>query len=88
VELTLKQFSETLARFGVKSVASLGKAFDPACHQAVTRIESDTAPENIVMEEFQKGYRLHDRILRAAMVAISGRPAKKGSEEPPPDESS
>jgi len=88
VELTLKQFSEALGRFGVKPVASIGKLFDPACHQAVTRLESATAPENTVMEEYQKGYRLHERILRAAMVAIAGTPAGKDSEETPPDESS
>jgi molecular chaperone GrpE len=71
VELTLKQFTETLARFGVKPIASLGVPFDPTCHQAVARQESKTAAENIVIEEYQKGYRLHDRILRAAMVVVA-----------------
>ena len=51
VELTLKQFRETLARFGVKPIASLGVPFDPTCHQAVARQESKTAAENIVIEE-------------------------------------
>jgi molecular chaperone GrpE len=71
VELTLKQFTETLARFGVKPIASLGVPFDPTCHQAVARQESKTAAENIVIEEYQKGYQLHDRILRAAMVVVA-----------------
>jgi molecular chaperone GrpE len=71
VELTLKQFTETLAKFGVKPIASLGASFDPARHQAVARQESTTAPENTVIEEYQKGYQLHDRILRAAMVVVA-----------------
>ena len=71
VELTLKQFTETLAKFGVKPIASLGASFDPACHEAVSRQESKTAAENTVIEEYQKGYQLHDRILRAAMVVVA-----------------
>jgi molecular chaperone GrpE len=72
VELTLKQFTETLAKFGVKPIDSLGAAFDPTRHQAVARQESQTAAENTVIEEYQKGYQLHDRILRAAMVVVAG----------------
>jgi molecular chaperone GrpE len=71
VELTLKQFTETLAKFGVKPVVSLGTTFDPTRHQAVARQESKTAKENTVIEEYQKGYQLHDRILRAAMVVVA-----------------
>lgn len=72
VELTLKQFSEMLNRFGVRQMASVGKPFDPAYHQAVARVESAGSPENTVVEEHQKGYLLHDRILRPAMVAVAG----------------
>lgn len=78
VELTLKQFTETLTRFGVKPIASLGVAFDPACHQAVARQESMTAAENTVIEEYQKGYWLHDRILRPAMVVVAAAPGPDG----------
>ncbi|MEW6544799.1 MAG: nucleotide exchange factor GrpE [Nitrospirota bacterium] len=77
VELTLKQFQETLAKFGIKPIASVGQPFDPACHQAVTRVESATAADNTVVEEFQKGYRLHDRVLRAAMVSVATSPAER-----------
>ena len=79
VELTLKQFSETLAKFGVQPVGSVGMMFDPARHQAVTRVERADLPENQVIEEFQKGYLLHDRILRPAMVSVATCPA--GSHE-------
>lgn len=71
VELTLKQFTEALAKFGVKPFISLGAPFDPARHQAVARQASETATENTVIEEYQKGYQLHDRILRAAMVVVA-----------------
>ena len=81
VELTLKQFTETLARFGVKPIASLGVPFDPTCHQAVARQESKTAAENIVIEEYQKGYQLHDRILRAAMVVVAAAQAADTTDE-------
>jgi molecular chaperone GrpE len=81
VELTLKQFTETLARFGVKPIASLGAPFDPTCHQAVARQESKTAAENTVIEEYQKGYQLHDRVLRAAMVVVATAQASAMTDE-------
>ncbi|MGH7229709.1 MAG: nucleotide exchange factor GrpE [Nitrospiraceae bacterium] len=71
VELTLKQFMETLAKFGVRSIASVGQAFDPSRHEAVARVESNTVPAGSVVDEFQRGYYLHDRILRPAMVTVS-----------------
>lgn len=74
VELTLKQFLETLAKFGVRQVTSVGEAFDPSRHQAVAHVESKDTSENTVVEEYQSGYLLHDRILRAAMVAVATAP--------------
>jgi len=71
VELTLKQFTETLAKFGVKPILSLSTPFDPSRHQAVSRQVSKTAAANTVLEEYQKGYQLHDRVLRAAMVVVA-----------------
>lgn len=79
VELTLKQFTDLLAKSGVRQIASVGEPFDPARHQAVARVESAGAPDNAVVEEFQKGYLLHERVLRAAMVAVASAPA--GSHE-------
>jgi molecular chaperone GrpE len=76
VELTLKQLVGTLARFGVQAIDTAGQAFDPAAHQAVSHVPSDSVPQDHVIDEFQKGYRLHDRILRAAMVSVSAGPAK------------
>ena len=75
VELTLKQFLETLTKFGVRPVASVGQAFDPSYHQAVSQVQSSSAPSNTVIEEYQKGYLLHDRVVRPAMVAVVIPPA-------------
>lgn len=75
VELTLKQFLETLTKFGVRAVASVGQAFDPSYHQAVSQVQSSSAPSNTVIEEYQKGYLLHDRVVRPAMVAVAIAPA-------------
>ena len=79
VELTLKQFLETLAKFGVKQIESVGTVFDPSLHQAVAHVPSPKAAENTVVEEYQKGYLLHDRILRAAMVAVAAPAESDGS---------
>jgi molecular chaperone GrpE len=71
VELTHKQFLEIVGKLGVRQVSSTGNPFDPNMHQAVAQVESETAEPNTVVEEFQKGYFLHDRILRPAMVTVA-----------------
>lgn len=80
VELTFKQLLGVLSKFGVKPIDTIGRPFDPTTQQAMAQVESDSVPEQSVVEEFQKGYLLHDRILRAAMVSVSKGPA--GSEHP------
>ncbi|MGC4098565.1 MAG: nucleotide exchange factor GrpE [Nitrospira sp.] len=76
VELTLKQLSGVLAKFGVQAIDTTGQDFDPSAHQAVSYGPSSDVPANKVLDEFQKGYRLHDRILRAAMVSVSSGPTQ------------
>lgn len=71
VDLTLKQLTGALTKFYVVPVETIGRPFDPATHQSVTSVASDTVPEQHVVDEFQRGYLLHDRILRAAMVSVS-----------------
>jgi len=71
VDLTLKQLTGVLSRFHVKPVETVGQLFNPATHQSVTSVASTKIPEQHVVEEFQRGYFLHDRILRAAMVSVS-----------------
>jgi molecular chaperone GrpE len=71
VEMTLKEIMKVLEQFEVKQVESLGKPFDPGFHEAMMREESDEYPENTVIREFQKGYLLHERLIRPAMVVVS-----------------
>ena len=81
VELTLKQLSGILAKFGVQAIETAGQDFDPSAHQAVSYGPSNDVPANKVLDEFQKGYRLHDRILRAAMVSVSSGPAQRNEHD-------
>jgi molecular chaperone GrpE len=71
VDLTLKQLQGVLGKFGVQSIPTMGQPFDPSGHQAVATVPSTDVPDQHVVEEFQRGYRLHDRILRPAMVTVS-----------------
>ena len=79
VDLTLKQLTGALTRFHVLPVETVGQPFDPATHQAVASVASENVPEQHVVDEFQRGYRLHDRTLRAAMVSVSTGQAQDGT---------
>lgn len=70
IALIKKQFADVLERFGVKPVETLGKAFDPHLAEAIMQKESDQ-PKHMVIEEMQKGYTLHGRLIRPAMVIVS-----------------
>jgi molecular chaperone GrpE len=71
VEMTLRQFQEQLRRHGVKELAAKGTAFDPALHEAVMREEDPTVERPTVVEELQRGYMMHERLLRPAMVKVA-----------------
>jgi len=71
VNMTLKEILKVFEKFGAKPFESLGKTFDPNFHQAVQQEETDEHPDNTVLMELQKGYMIHDRLLRAAMVIVS-----------------
>jgi len=71
VELTLKDLLETLARFDVKVVDPHGEPFNPELHQAMTMVANPDLEPNTVMDVVQKGYTLHGRLLRPAMVVVS-----------------
>lgn len=86
IAMILKQFVSALEKFGVKEFSSVGQVFDPNKHEAMTHQESAGHEENTVMAEFQKGYNLNDRLLRAAMVAVAKRPAEEEAAVPQPDE--
>lgn len=75
VELTHKQFLETVGKMGIRQISSAGEMFDPTMHQAVAQVDADGSAPNTVVEEFQKGYFLHERILRPAMVTVAKDPS-------------
>ncbi len=81
VQLTHKEMLKFFNSFNVKSVEAEGKPFDPSFHQAVTQQESDEHPENTVVKELQKGYMLHDRLIRPSMVMVSKAITKKEKEK-------
>jgi len=70
VELTLKQLRSAFERAQVAEVDPAGQKFDPHRHQAMQMVDADLPP-NTVVQVFQKGYVLHDRVLRPAMVAVA-----------------
>jgi len=71
LNLTLNEILRVLEKFNVKPIEAQGKTFDPAFHEAVMREETDDFPEKTVVSEFQKGYLIHDRLLRPAMVVVA-----------------
>jgi molecular chaperone GrpE len=71
VQLTLKSLQNSLEKFEVKPVESVGQPFDPNHMDAMTMEASDTVPANHVITEFEKGYLYKDRLLRAAKVIVS-----------------
>lgn len=80
VNMTINQFRKALEDFGVKAIKAIGTDFDPNLHQAMGQLESDQPP-NTVVTEFQKGYLLHDRLLRPSLVMVA-----KAPDETDPDE--
>jgi len=70
VELTLKQLSSVFEKFNLTEINPAGQKFDPHRHQAINTVEADAEP-NTVLQVFQKGYLLNDRVIRPAMVSVA-----------------
>ncbi len=71
VELIVKQLKETVKNLGITEIGVVGDTFDPTLHEAVMHVEDAEAGENTVVEVFQKGYRIGDTVIRAAMVKVA-----------------
>jgi len=78
VELTLKQINSVFDKAAIREVHPIGEKFDPHRHQAMTTVPSDKTP-NTVVHVLQKGYLLHDRVLRPALVTVSKAPDSSGA---------
>ncbi len=82
VELVRRELHGALAKHGMSEIEAEGMPFDPNVHEAMAQREDDTVPANTVVEVFQKGYRLRDRLLRPARVVVSKRTGTTGAGEP------
>ena len=76
MELIDRQFHDVLSKLGVEPIAAAGEPFDPTVHQAIQMVETTDAEDNHVIDELQRGYKLRDRLLRAAMVRVASNPKK------------
>lgn len=73
VQLIAKLFTDALARHDVQPIEALGQAFDPAYHEALMMDNRDDMPDNAVTTELERGWKMHDRVLRAAKVRVNKR---------------
>jgi len=73
-EMILSHFKDVLASQNVHPYVSKGEAFDPHLHEAIETVQTDEHPEGIVLEEIVKGYKMGDRVIRAARVKVSKAP--------------
>ncbi|MDR0168987.1 nucleotide exchange factor GrpE [Bacillus paranthracis] len=71
MEMVYRQLLEAMTKEGVEAIEAVGKQFDPHEHQAVMQVEDSEFESNAVVEEFQKGYKLKDRVIRPSMVKVN-----------------
>ena len=77
IKLVRTQFLNVLGRHGLKPLNRLGQAFDPSLDEAITTVEvTDPSQHNLVLQEWQKGYTLHEKLLRPAKVVVGNMPAE------------
>ena len=71
VKLVQKQLLDILERYGVKTIETVGKTFDPSLHEAVSHIEDESKGEQEIIEEYRKGYTIGTKVIRHAMVSVA-----------------
>ncbi|NLK85922.1 MAG: nucleotide exchange factor GrpE [Clostridiaceae bacterium] len=71
VEMVFKQFGDALKNLGVEEIKALNETFDPMWHNAVMHVEDDSLGHSVVIEEFQKGYKYKDKVIRYSMVKVA-----------------
>ena len=67
----MNQFNTTLEKLGAEAIPAVGEKFDPTLHNAVMHVDDETKGENEVVEEFQKGFRIGEKIIRFSMVKVA-----------------
>ena len=76
IKMTFGEFQRTLKQLGVEPIDARGQKFDPAIHEAIQSMPSDTVPEGVVLQQWKTGFTLDGKLLRAAVVLVSSGPAK------------
>lgn len=71
IKLVVKQFSDVLAKFGMEEIASVGQKFDPELHEAVSHIDDPSKGESEIVEEYRKGYKIGNKVIRHSMVIVA-----------------
>ncbi len=71
IELVVKQIQDIFTKFGVETIETVGKPFDPELHEAVSSVQDENLGEKIVKEEFRKGYKIGLKVIRHAMVIVA-----------------
>ena len=71
VEMIMTQFNTTLEKLGVKEIPALGEKFNPVLHNAVMHVDDEEKGENEIVEVFQKGFMIGDKVIRFAMVKVA-----------------
>lgn len=71
VELVLKQFKDILASKGVEEIKAVGETFDPELHEAVSSIQDENLGEKEIAQEYRKGYKIGNRVIRHSMVVVA-----------------
>lgn len=71
IQMTMNQLESIFTKLGVAAIPAVGEAFDPEKHNAVRHIDDENVGENIIVEEFQKGFTLGDKVIRFAMVVVA-----------------
>ena len=71
VRLVARQFQESLKRLGLEEIETIGKRFDPEFHDAVSHIEDETKGEQEIVEEYRKGYKIGNKVIRHSMVIVA-----------------
>ena len=71
IKLVVKQLSEVLNKFGMTEIETIGQKFDPELHEAVSHIEDPTKGENEIVQEYRKGYKIGNKVIRHSMVIVA-----------------
>ena len=71
VELVLKQFKDVLKSKGVEEIKTEGETFDPSLHEAVSSIQDENLGEKEIAQEYRKGYKIGDKVIRHSMVVVA-----------------